>query len=133
MTEEQFKRIILVETNLFFSAKIRDQLVQLGFSVDTETDYQVIRNKAGLGISAIIIDLAARDIHGLEMVDRLKHSPETASIPLIGFCGHKEHGILESARSYGCNLVTTNAAITSDLATPLEKTGVDVRPHDPNS
>ena len=124
MTVKEHKKIVLVETNIFFSAKIVAQLKQLGYSVDTESSYQGVKDKAGLGISAIIIDLAARDINVLEMVKKLKDSPETASIPVIGFCGHSERALLESARSYGCDVVTTNSKITSDLPAVLDRIDV---------
>lgn len=121
---ETKKKIILVETNVFFSAKIVDRLKRLGFSVDTESSCQEVMNKAGSGISAVIIDLAARGLDVLETIKKLKNSPETTSIPLIGFCGHKEHALMESARSSGCDLVTTNALITSDLTALFAKLGI---------
>lgn len=121
MTVEEKKKIILIEKNIFFSTKIVGQLKHLGYSVDIVSNYQEVKNKAGSGISAIIIDLAARDMNVLEIIKKLKDSPRTASIPLIGFGGHKEHALLESARSSGCALVTTNSDITSDLPKLLEK------------
>jgi len=124
MTAEEKKKIILVEKNVFFSTKIVGQLKHLGYSVDTETSYEGIKNRAGLGLSAIIINLASPDINVLEIVKKLKHSLETASIPVIGFCGHSEQTLLESARSSGCDLVTTNSKITSNLPAVLDKIDV---------
>ena len=54
MTVKEHKKIVLVETNIFFSAKIVAQLKQLGYSMDTESSYQGVKDKAGLGIFAIM-------------------------------------------------------------------------------
>lgn len=115
------KKIILVDANIFFSTKIVSRLEHLGYSVNTVNSYQGIKNNLSLGISAVIIDLSVHGINVLDIIKKLKESPETASIPLIGFAGHKEHALLKSARSFGCDLVTTNSAITLDMQALLDE------------
>src|SRR3989338_5144024 len=114
---EKQKKIILVETNLFFSLKITAPLTQLGYTVEINYSFEEIKNKTG--ICAIIIDLCAKDLNPIEIIKKLKNSAETELIPIIGFCGHSKQTLMESARLSGCSIVTTNAKITSCIAEVL--------------
>ncbi len=109
-------KILLIETNLFFSTKIAGELKQLGYEVEKETSFEGARAKASSETAAIIIDLASRGLDAVQIIKNLKNSPETSPIPVIGFCGHADQGLIESAKSAGCNLVTTNGKISSDLS-----------------
>lgn len=112
---EERKRILLVETNIFFSARLVGQLKKLGYDVEVSGGDPAARGKSGVGTSAVIVDLAAKGLDAAGIIKKLKGAPETASIPVIGFCGHAEAELIESARSAGCDLVTTNGRISSDL------------------
>ncbi|GEM_PF-3035637 len=119
------KKIILVETNLFFSGTVLGSLKRLGFEGFIETDYQRIKEKISFGICAILINLSIRNINSIELIKKLKEDSQTKSIPMIGFCGHEDTTLIESAKSAGCNLITTNRLITSQLKDILEKILVD--------
>ena len=115
------KKIVLIENNLIFSQKIAANLKGLGYAVQVEQSFDSVRVEAETGISAIIVDLAARGMDGLGMVKNIKSAPETAAIPVIGFCGHAEKELMEKATANGCEIVTTNGKITSDLPALLNK------------
>lgn len=117
MIIDKQKKIILVETNLFFSLKITGPLKRLGYSVDINNNFEEIKNKTGS--CAIIIDLGAKDQNPIEIIKKLKNFAETKLIPIIGFCGHSEQTLMENALSSGCSMVTTNAKITSCIAEVL--------------
>ena len=120
---EENKKIILAGTNLFFSEKLSAQLRRGGYSVLSESSFEGIRNHLASGISAVVLDLASRGMDAVDLIRKLKASPETAKIPLVGFCGHKDGDLIESARSAGCDLVTTNGTVSSDLPGLLREIG----------
>ena len=56
--------------------------------------------------SLILLDVNLPDISGLEVCERLKHDPETASIPIIQITGawlsdeHRQQGLSSGADAY---------------------------------
>ena len=80
-----------------------------------------IKSKTGQETEAVILDLSASSLNVMGIIQGLKSAPETARIPLIGFGGHKETELFQTARDHGCDLIVTNSAITTDLDALLAK------------
>ena len=109
------KTVILVDKNLFFSTKVSANLRRMGYSVEVESTFEGVKNKAGPETDAVILNLSAPGLDAMEIIKNLKRAPETSRIPLIGFGGHKEQGLFQVALDLGCDRVITNSAIASDL------------------
>ena len=110
------KNVILVDTNLFFSAKISADLKRMGYSVIIEKSFEGVKDNAGPETGAVVLNLNAPGIDVMEIIKNLKAAPETARIQLIGFGGHKEQGLLQTARALGCDRVVANSAMTAELS-----------------
>ena len=115
------KTVILAVDNLFFSTRISSGLRQRGYSVEAAATLDGIKSKTGPETAAVVLDLSASNLDVMGMIQGLKSAPETARIPLIGFGGHKATELFQAARDRGCDLIVTNAAITSDLGACLAK------------
>lgn len=113
--------VILVETNLFFSAKLAASLKFAGYGVEIQRDFEGARRKAGPETSAIVVNLSAPGIDVLEIIRDLKGAPETAGIPILGFGGHKERELFQRAESAGCDLVVPNSAVSAELPALIER------------
>ena len=113
--------VILACSNLFFSQKLSSQLKGLGYPVIVENSLSAIQEKSKDGIFAVIVDLAVRGTDALKLINGIKSDSRTAGVPVIGFCGHADMDRMDAARAAGCDLVTTNGAISSNLAGILEK------------
>ena len=108
------KSVLLLIDNLFFRQKLAAQLKELG--------YGAVFEPAG-EFSAVIVDLAPRNLNAADVIRKMKGDSETSKIPIIGFCGHAETARMETARAAGCDIVTTNGVISSGLGGLLEKIG----------
>ena len=115
------KVIILLGTNLFFTQKMATQLKQAGHTVYVESSYEGVRGKAGAGVSAVVIDLAAKGMDAVDILKKMKASPETKAIPTLGFCGHADTALMDAARSAGCGLVVTNGVAAAGLPAHLDR------------
>lgn len=96
-------RILLVDSNVYFSKRLSDALKQLGFDV-------VAANQAAYALTmiewnmpvAIICAINLREMGALEMAPILRSDPKTANIPLIAVGSGGDQALLEAYRA-GCD------------------------------
>ncbi|MHB8635717.1 MAG: hypothetical protein ACYC96_04505 [Fimbriimonadaceae bacterium] len=101
-------RILVVEKNLMWSARLANSIRHLGHeAVVVET------LPAELGFDVAIVNLADGD----SAVGALQAS----GIKVIAHAGHKEKERLEVGRVAGCDLVVTNSELTYKLQDLLER------------
>lgn len=53
--------------------------------------------------SAIILDLALPDVHGLTICEQLADSPETCGVPILILSGSEEPNLVRRSRAAGCH------------------------------
>lgn len=109
------KKILIIDNDLFFSARIADQIKKMGFETVTEGDARNVLDKARSGISAVIINLSMRNADSVGIVRSLKSDPGTDSIPILAFGSHKNAALFEAAKSAGCEMTVANSALSSAL------------------
>ena len=109
------QKILLIQNNLFFSSRIENSVRALGYEIETLSNPQAARNPSEATL--VIINLAARALDPLSRIQKLK---EGGAI-IVGYAGHKEALLLESARKAGCDFVVSNAMIHQDLPSILQK------------
>jgi CheY-like chemotaxis protein len=109
----QDKNTIVAIASMFFGAKLKGLCEQAGF------EYKGAIGKSGAlkriekcSPVAILLDLGKDDIDIGDVVAAIK---ENTTAPIIAFCGHVATKQLEEAKSCGCDLVTTNGAITGSF------------------
>ncbi|HTU34654.1 MAG TPA: DUF4388 domain-containing protein [Candidatus Acidoferrum sp.] len=96
-------RILLIDSNVYFSKRLGDALKQLGFDV-------VPASQAAYGLTmvewnmpvAIICAIDLREMGALQMAPILRADPKTANIPLIAVGSGGDQALLEAYRA-GCD------------------------------
>ncbi len=113
MTEN--KRVILIETNLFFLTKISAILRNHGYRAETARSFQEVCVKAESTAEVIIVNLLAPGIKALDVISEIKKFPPTKNIPMLGFAGHLAQDLFEQARAAGCDRVVSNGQLCANL------------------
>ena len=115
----QVQKTIVALASMFFGAKLKGHCEQAGYQ------YKGAIGPSGLlsrieeyAPVAVLLDLGKEDIVISEVVLAIK---ETTNAPIIAFCGHVATKELEEARACGCDVVTTNGAITSSFESLMQK------------
>jgi CheY-like chemotaxis protein len=103
MTDASGPRILLIDSNVYFSKRLGDALKQLGFDV-------VPASQAAYGLTmvewntpvAILCAINLREMGALDMAPILRADPKTANIPLIAIGSGGDQALLEAYRA-GCD------------------------------
>ena len=117
------EKTIVAIASLFFGAKLKGLCEEAGYM------YKGAIGPAGAVKKidaycpvAILIDLGKEDLDIPSTISMIK---EVTSAPIIAFSGHVATAQLDEARACGCDVVTTNGAITGNfealLRSALEK------------
>ena len=115
----QHKQTIVGLTSLFFGAKLQGLCEQEGYeykgAIGVSSAVKRIQQHAP---SAIFLDLSKDDIDVHDCVVKMK---AISDVPIIAFCGHVATEKLEEAKQVGCDVVTTNGALTNSFASILKR------------
>ncbi len=115
----QEQQTITAIASIFFGAKLKGLCEQAGYQYKGAIGQSGLLSRIGTHSPvAILIDLGKEDIEISELVSEVKNK---TNAPIIAFCGHVATKELEEARIAGCDLVTTNGAITGTFETILSK------------
>jgi len=109
-------RILMIDTNVYFSKRLTDALKQQGFEV-------VPCNQAAYALTmlewnaptAILCATNLREMGALEMAPILRADPKTASIPLIAIGSGGDQALLEAYRA-GCDDYVDRRRPPADIA-----------------
>src|SRR6201997_2956690 len=109
-------RILLIDSNVYFSKRVSDALQQQGFevTVSTQAAYALTMLEWNAP-SAILCATNLREMGALEMAPILRADPKTASIPLIAIGGGDARALLE-AYGAGCDDFVDRRRTPSDIA-----------------
>jgi len=119
MQHKQKKQTIVALVSMFFGAKLKGLCEQAGY------EYKGAIGPTGMAKRieeyspvVVLLDLGKEDIDIQATVAAIK---EKTDVPIIAFCGHVATKELEIARESGCDVVTTNGAITGSFDSILSK------------
>jgi CheY-like chemotaxis protein len=109
-------RILLIDSNVYFSKKLSDALKEQGFEV-------VLSNQAAYALTmlewnaptAILCATNLREMGAFEMAPVLRADPKTASIPLIAVGSGGDQALLEAYRA-GCDDFVDRRRPPADIA-----------------
>jgi DNA-binding response OmpR family regulator len=116
--------IVVAGDDLLFSERIASASKALGYRPVVVRTADAFRAALARGPAAAILDLGSRRFDALAAIRRAKADPASRGVPLLGFCGHLDAARRTAAREAGCNLVTTNGAISAGLEALLTSLGV---------
>jgi len=107
--------VVVADDDLFFSARISAVLTSIGYVPVVVRTLDAFRRALAQAPAAGIVNLAAHQFDAAAAVRDAKDAADTRSIPLLGFCGHRDVARQAAAREAGCDLVVTNGAVSAGL------------------
>lgn len=109
-------RILLIDSNVYFSKRLGEALKQQGFEVvpSTQAAYALTMLEWNAP-TAILCATNLREMGALEMAPILRADPKTAHIPLIAIGGGGDQALLEAYRS-GCDDYVDRRRPPTDIA-----------------
>lgn len=115
MGAEANSEVIALVKDLFFLAKIGETAKQVGakirFADSAEDLISCVQSKPRL----IVLDLNADGIDPVITIKRLKETPASTDLPIIGFIQHEMSTLIDSALQAGCDQVLSRNAFTKHL------------------
>src|ERR1700732_4574008 len=113
-------RILLIDSNVYFSKRLTDALRQQGFEVvlSTQASYALTMLE-WTAPAAIMCAANLREMGALEMAPILRADPKTATIPLIAIGGGGDQAQLEAYRA-GCDDYVDRRQSPSDIAAHVQ-------------
>lgn len=109
-------RILLIDSNVYFSKRLTDALKQQGFEVvlSTQAAYALTMLEWNAPM-AILCATNLREMGALEVAPILRTDPKTAGIPLIAIGGGGDQALLEAYRA-GCDDFVDRRRSPADIA-----------------
>jgi len=108
--------VVVAADDLLFSSRIASALTALGYAPVVVRTAQAFQRRLAEAPAAAILDLAVRGFDAVDAIRCAKTDPTAQAVPLLGFCGHQDVARQTAARAAGCDLVTTNGAVSTALA-----------------
>lgn len=113
--QEPVDAVALV-ADLIFASRIRGVADAVGARVRTVRSASELLDVArAVAPRLIILDLDARGVDVLGLVERIKSEPALAAIPVVVFGAHVEGARLRAAREAGADRVLARSAFVRDL------------------
>lgn len=109
-------RVLLIDSNIYFTKRLGDALKQEGFDVvpSTQGTYALTMLEWNAP-AAILCATNLREMGALEMAPILRADPKTAGIPLIALGGGDDQALLEAFRA-GCDDYVDRRRPAADIA-----------------
>ena len=115
------KQSIAALATMFFGAKLKGEVELAGFEyLGAIGEVGLMKHATGSAPVAILLDLGKEDVDFASIVSRLRADETTSTIPIIAFCGHVETQKLAAANEWGCDVVTTNGAVSNSFEAVLK-------------
>jgi PleD family two-component response regulator len=115
MQKQEPKRILAVVSDLFFSVKLTEAAKRAGLTLEFVKDPDEVIDKAQSRPSLIIFDLNYEAVSPLTLIGKLKSSPDTRAISLIGYLSHVQGELKIMAQEAGCDMVLARSAFSQNM------------------
>jgi len=109
------KRVLAVVNDLFFSVKLTEAAKRSGLALEFVKDAEQVIERAAGKPSLIIFDLNFDAVQPLKLIAKLKASPETKGVSLIGYLSHVQVELKQKAQEAGCDMVMARSAFSQNL------------------
>ena len=115
------KQAIAALVTMFFGAKLKGEVERAGFEyLGAIGEIGLMKHATRSSPVAILLDLGKDDVDFASIVSTLRADETTSTIPIIAFCGHVETQKLAAAKEWGCDVVTTNGAVSNSFEAVLK-------------
>lgn len=117
------KKILIIEDDIFLNKVLRLKLVQENFEVIQVYDGQEGFKKIGeTKPDLILLDLILPKVSGFEILEKIKHDPETKNIPVIILSNLGQEDDVKRGKSLGADdyLVKANWSL-EDVVKKMKK------------
>jgi len=121
MHKPEQKKVLAVVGDLMFTVKINEAARRAGLHVDFVKSEKDALEKAKEKPALIILDLNGGAVHPLKLIGKLKSSPETKLISLLGFVSHLDAELKQQAQEAGCDMVMARSAFSQNLPMILKR------------
>jgi PleD family two-component response regulator len=121
MHKPEQKKVLAVVGDLMFTVKINEAARRAGLHVDFVKSEKDALEKAKEKPALIILDLNGGVVQPLKLIGKLKGSPETKAISLLGFVSHRDAELKQQAQEAGCDMVMARSAFSQNLPMILKR------------
>ncbi len=109
-------RVLVVVSDLFFSARITTVAKQAGIEAEIVLDPSLLAGKISAAPSFVILDLNQPAPEPVGLIQALKTDPATRTTQIIGFISHVQHERRREAEKAGCDLILPRSVFSQNLA-----------------
>jgi DNA-binding NarL/FixJ family response regulator len=107
--------------DIFFTAKIREVAREQGRDIRFVRDLSGLDKRlAGPPPGAALVDLAAESLKPLELIQRIKETPEWSGVRIVAYSSHSQAELLEEASRLGADMVLPKSGFTQRLPEILQ-------------
>jgi len=115
----QHEQTIVALASMFFGAKLKGLCEQAGYVYKGAIGPAgAIKRIEEYSPVVVLLDLGKEDLDIASTIFLIKAKTDA---PIIAFCGHVATEELKKARECGCDVVTTNGAITGSFESVLQQ------------
>jgi len=118
---KQDKKVLAVVDDLLFTVKISDAAKRAGLTPEFVKSEQDLLDKAKEQPLLIILDLNAGSVQPVDVITKLKQSPDTKGVSLIAYLSHVQGELKQQAHEAGANIVMTRSAFSQNLQQILKR------------
>ena len=116
------KKILAVVDDLFFMVKIGDAAKRAGFeAMFLKTEEDVMAQAAAERPQMIIIDLNAKALDPVRLIEKIKGNSSLKGLTVIGFVSHVQGELKQKAHDAGASMVLARSAFSSNLPAILKR------------
>ena len=119
-------KILVVMSDIFFSAKINDAAKKLGATItvvqnEAKVTERLDAQQHGDQPVMLIMDLNCATVDPIRLISEIKANPATKSIPVVGFVSHVQTELRQKAAEAGCDVVVPRSVFAQDLPAILAR------------
>ena len=109
------KKVLAVVEDLFFTVKINESAKRAAVPIAFVKSQRDALDQAAEHPSLIILDLNFASIDPVDLIRKIKATPDLAKIQLIGYVSHVQGDLKQAAQEAGCDMVLARSAFSQNL------------------
>ncbi|HHV24956.1 MAG: response regulator [Methanosarcina sp.] len=114
--------ILIVEDNLLNLTVEADLLKSFGYEPKkAKNGFGALEILNKMKIDLVLLDMELPKMHGLELLQRMRHNPETRNIKVVAVTGHSDPESREKFLEAGCCAVLAKPINFGDFVSQVEK------------
>ncbi len=115
------RKVVAVIDDLFFTVKIMDAAKRAGLEIVFVKEEEKAWELAQELPTLMILDLNAKTVSAVHLIQRLKSDPQTKQISLLGFVSHVQVDLKKEALAAGADIVLPRSTFSTTLPAILQR------------